>query len=58
MPILKLIPKNRTMTKQQWKEANRWLRITSKIMEKELNKQFSNFVLYDTTHPEHIMDKH
>ena len=52
MPILKLTPKDRTMTRREWKEAYRWLRIASHLVEAELQERFDNLVIYGTTHPE------
>ena len=54
-------PKDRTWTKEQWKDYDRISRVLSKIvseeMEKrkeELDKMMSNYLIYGTTHPEAI----
>jgi hypothetical protein len=51
----------RTMTKQEWKEADRWCRVTRKQLEQAAQEQINNLITFGSTMPNYIkrdiMDK-
>lgn len=42
----------RTWTRQQWKEAYRWVRVTRKKLNEATAKRLAWLQIYGTTHPE------
>lgn len=44
----------RTLTREQWKECYRWVRITRKRLREELQKQQQFLATYGTTMPQII----
>lgn len=42
----------RTMKQHEWKEADRWRRVTEKKLKREMKQRFANLVAFGTTHPE------
>jgi hypothetical protein len=52
--MLYFVPKTlpRTMTRAQWKEADRWRRMTEKKLRDQMAERIANALLFGTSHPE------
>lgn len=54
MSLLCFDPKRlpRTLTKKEWKECYRWLRVVSNQISKEMERRMINLAMYGNSHPE------
>lgn len=46
----------RTTTREQWREIDRWRRVTERTLRAERDRQIANMITYGTSHPELLGD--
>ncbi|SDL08463.1 hypothetical protein SAMN05428953_12682 [Mesorhizobium muleiense] len=46
----------RTTTREQWREIDRWRRVTERTLRAERERQIASIITYGTSHPEIVRD--
>jgi hypothetical protein len=46
----------RSTTREQWREIDRWRRVTVRTLRDKMDRQLANAIAYGTSHPELLGD--